>query len=163
MLSIGHHGGTIERSFRDDYLDRLRFLAEECHSLSSFTVLSDAYDGFGGLTASLLEEVRDEYSGTCIVGFISSSPELSSANAEQSVKENLNMAFCLASLLETITLTVPLAPFKVKMPYRDLLTSTGALRRYLRSKYFAYLGSYFDRMSFDTGVVLETCLRYSSS
>ena len=73
-------------------------------------MVGDAFDGFSGLAASLLEEIRDEYSEASIVSFINSSPALNAASLDKSTREHSNMALTLASLLETSSLTIPLAP-----------------------------------------------------
>ena len=62
------------------------------------------------MAASLLEEIRDEYSEASIVSFINSSPALNAASPDKSTREQSNMALMLASLLETSSLTIPLAP-----------------------------------------------------
>ena len=50
----------ISEEHRCDYFDTIRKYAEECDYLRSIT-LTDLYDGFGGLTCSLMEEIRDEF------------------------------------------------------------------------------------------------------
>ena len=103
--------------------------------MSAISVFSDAYNGFGGLASSLLEEIYDEYSGTCIVGFISGRPERIAASSEQSMEDDTGNALCLASMLETAQLIIPAEPSNViasTLPLQDHASKTCALRRSAR-------------------------------
>lgn len=47
--------------FGEDFSDKIRNYMEECDTLQGFQIILDAYNGFGGLTYSCLEHIRDEY------------------------------------------------------------------------------------------------------
>ena len=59
-FSVGMSKDVIKDDDRCDYFDTIRKFSEECDYLRNITILADLYDGFGGLTCSLLEEIRDE-------------------------------------------------------------------------------------------------------
>ena len=49
--------------------DRIRSYAEECDNLGGFQVVCDWQDGFGGLSAELVELVSDEYHSKSLLSF----------------------------------------------------------------------------------------------
>ncbi|CAN7939086.1 unnamed protein product, partial [Ixodes hexagonus] len=50
-----------DSSWRDGFLDRLRWFAEDCDSLQAFSIVLDGHDGFSGLAGGLLEHLGDDY------------------------------------------------------------------------------------------------------
>ena len=65
------HLRTEER--REEARDAVRFWAEECDHLRGFQVFAEDLSGFGGVAATVLEELRDEY-GTAPVTLFSLRP-----------------------------------------------------------------------------------------
>ena len=51
---------TIDKKVREDYIDVFRCLMEECDRVSCVNVMADIDDGFSGLAASFIEEIREE-------------------------------------------------------------------------------------------------------
>jgi hypothetical protein len=47
---------------KDEIEDRIRFFAEDCDSLQGFVILSETFSGFGGIAASVLRDLADDYS-----------------------------------------------------------------------------------------------------
>lgn len=66
-FAAGVSKSTISAEHRDNYFDTVRQFAEECDYLRNITVLADLHDGFGGLTCSLMEEIRDEFPRMTVV------------------------------------------------------------------------------------------------
>ena len=50
----------INKYLREDYTDKFRCLLEECDRVTCINVMADVHDGFSGLAASFLDEIRDE-------------------------------------------------------------------------------------------------------
>ena len=69
-FAAGMSRSVISDDHRCDYFDKIRKFAEECDYLRNITVLADLYDGFGGLTCSLMEEIRDEFPRMTVVSFL---------------------------------------------------------------------------------------------
>ncbi|CAH1796416.1 unnamed protein product [Owenia fusiformis] len=70
-FDIFSYGSAIynTRTHQDEIDDKLHFFLEECDHLQGFHVLTDTFDGFGGLSTSLLEHLEDEYSSKGIFTF----------------------------------------------------------------------------------------------
>jgi len=58
---------TITADFLDDALDRCRYFAEACDRLSTIEILTEHTGGIAGLTASLLEALREDYGNSICV------------------------------------------------------------------------------------------------
>ena len=69
VFASGTSKGVIGQDDREAYFDKIRVYAEECDYLRNITVLADFHDGFGGLTCSLLEEIRDEFPRMTVVSY----------------------------------------------------------------------------------------------
>jgi hypothetical protein len=50
-----------ESQCKADIEDLVHFFTEECDNLQGFQLLVDVFDGFGGLAASVLEDIRDDF------------------------------------------------------------------------------------------------------
>jgi hypothetical protein len=49
--------------------ENLRFFIEECDQLQGFQLMTDITGGFGGLSAGLMETLRDEFPKTSMITF----------------------------------------------------------------------------------------------
>lgn len=123
--------------WQEGYLNHVRHYAEECDSLQAFNLLFDAYDGFSGLAAGLLEHIRDEYPGKrslCWPLFQPYYPVLKEERAatEASIRHfnavlsydslfRLSSAFCPLSISESHFEPVPRTfrhvSFSARLPY----------------------------------------------
>lgn len=70
---------ATSNNFSENFTDKIRAYVEECDSMQGFQVLVDADNGFGGLAASCLQYLTDEY-GKCIITW----PVLDSAHRDPS-------------------------------------------------------------------------------
>lgn len=106
----------VTTSFVEDYMDSVRYFAEECDSLSTIQVFADAHDGFAGLTDTILHEIRDEYGRVSVPvwtftdnGLSSSIKSGSEMNAKATLK-NLGVPYMYASIAELATAVIPVSP-----------------------------------------------------
>ncbi|XP_076658270.1 misato mitochondrial distribution and morphology regulator [Halictus rubicundus] len=92
--------------FSEDFTERIRTYVEECDQMQGFQVILDSVDSFGGLGASCIEHLRDEYRKSIL-----SFPCMDSKKTEPS-KSNLvkalNIALCWQHIGEYSSLYSPL-------------------------------------------------------
>ncbi|XP_031847149.1 misato mitochondrial distribution and morphology regulator [Nomia melanderi] len=94
------------RQFSDDFTERIRTYVEECDLMQGFQVILDSVDGFGGLGASCIEHLRDEY-GKSILSF----PCMDSRRSDPSkfdLIKSVNTALCWQQIGEHSSLYSPL-------------------------------------------------------
>lgn len=106
---------------REDILDAIRKLVEECDSLLGFQTFVETDTGFGGFAAEVNEELRDQYGSRPIIVHAVARPsarDLGQSGISQRVKQTrlLNIAACTSALCETASLFVPMS-----CPSADLL------------------------------------------
>ncbi|KAJ9518551.1 hypothetical protein QJQ45_018528, partial [Haematococcus lacustris] len=94
--------------------ERVRLLAERCDALQGFQVLVDDQSGFGGVAASLLQEVRQEYGSSRPVALFSLRSQTESVmpgvgTGVHRERAALNAALALADLSEVVSLYIPLS------------------------------------------------------
>ncbi|MEW5302521.1 MAG: hypothetical protein WDW36_005299 [Sanguina aurantia] len=97
---------------RDALMERVRVLAEASDALQGFQVFADDQTGWGALSAELLAEVREEYSGRPVLYWAVRQPQAMPAQGvgmmvRTRVAANLGMA--TARLHEVSSLLIPLA------------------------------------------------------
>ncbi|XP_058788776.1 protein misato [Phymastichus coffea] len=73
-------------NFSEDFTDKIRAYAEECNLMQGFQVLVDADDGFGGLAASLIQYLKDEY-GKSIITW----PVFDSSHRDPTQSDNIKL------------------------------------------------------------------------
>jgi len=73
----------------EDAMESLRYFAEECDYLASINVFTDIDDGFGGLSCSLLEEIRNDFGKAVCVPVWGLSNHGSSSGQHPGMKEQL--------------------------------------------------------------------------
>ena len=96
----GDFSGQIEES--------IRFYAEECDSLQGFQVLCDLNNGFGGISCSLMEYLRDEFVGKSFALM----PLLQTPNDgsfSKSRDTTLSSLLTMSGLLETSSMLCPMS------------------------------------------------------
>lgn len=102
---------VLSKSLLEDTLERVRYFAEECNYLSSIHLFSDMDGGFGGLTCSLIQELREEFGSAInlpVWGFL----EDRTINSSHSLKANLqslNMPLLYSNLTEFSSQFVPIS------------------------------------------------------
>nr|XP_033328532.1 protein misato isoform X2 [Megalopta genalis] len=92
--------------FSEDFIEKIRTYVEECDHMQGFQVILDSVDSFGGLGASCIEHLRDEY-GKSILAF----PCIDSKKSEPSkfdLIKALNTALCWQHIGEFSSLYSPL-------------------------------------------------------
>ena len=95
---------------REEARDAVRYWAEECDHLRGFQVFAEDLGGFGGVAATVTEEIRDEYGGAPTVLFSLRPP----ANTRESAQYRarlalLNDAMASAVLAPNCDVYVPVA------------------------------------------------------
>lgn len=60
-FSLGLNAIQESRDLVDRMIDNLRWFAEEADSVSGLQLITDLHDGWGGVAASAIEEIRDEF------------------------------------------------------------------------------------------------------
>ncbi len=53
----------------DDLIDRIRYLVEGCDQIQAFHITLDSDNGWGGLAAHVMQEMRDDYEHVPIISF----------------------------------------------------------------------------------------------
>ena len=101
----------IDDSFVEGYMDRVRILAEECDNLRNIQLFADAFDGFGALTATIVQELRQEYRGVTLPVFAftkrTNSAHVATSAASQQL-QSLSIPYVYSQLYEHATVTIPI-------------------------------------------------------
>jgi len=103
------------RGMGDEFEDRIRFFAEECDNLGGFQLICDYQDGFGGLSASILDLIADEYSNKSLLSFPCSPAEYTSYSISEGGARLAGAVLTLQSQLEAGVVT-PLSLVKDWFP-----------------------------------------------
>jgi len=61
LTSTSAAGDAVTTLFLEGYMDKVRWLAEECDNLSTIQMFADGCDGFAGLSAAVARELHEEY------------------------------------------------------------------------------------------------------
>lgn len=125
--------------FQDDFSDNIRWYVEECNNFQGFHVLNDCTDAFGGLSASCLEYLQDEYDKKAILAFPLIQSHYSDQKSESHEERHkslikdcvrtLNTAFTFNSLTSNSSLYVPLCTGSTGW------RQPGASRQFYHTKY----------------------------
>jgi len=97
--------GNYERA--EEFLDNVRFFAEECDSLQGFHIFGDDTNAFGGLSTAALRYLRDDYSTKAMMYF-PVTPEIPTISedtmANRKIRFNHLLTQCSAwDLIDSIT------------------------------------------------------------
>ncbi|XP_033634829.1 protein misato homolog 1-like [Asterias rubens] len=98
-----------KRDVAEDIENRLHFFVEECDHLQGFQVLVDFCDGFGGLGASLIESLADEYRGKGIMAVGVAPGSFSSSTLAMDNHRLINSVLSFDKLSEQSSLFLPLS------------------------------------------------------
>ena len=103
--------GSAEWSKQKDYFldENIRKALEQCDSLQGFNVVTDIDSGWGGLTASMLESIRDELPKKAIFTWGFNEPEYFTQLSRQKGQALLNKIECTLKLSQESDLVFPLA------------------------------------------------------
>jgi len=98
-------------AINDDFEDRIRFFVEEADSFKGFSMMTDVLNGFGGVSASIADYLKDDYGSHCILSFpvIPNVSHLEKFDANVAANEVLNLALTLKSLAENSSLITPMS------------------------------------------------------
>jgi len=121
MWGLGRGAWKDSRGLGDEMEDRLRFFAEECDNLGGFQVVADYHDGFGGVSASVLDLLSDEYSSKSLLSFPCAPAEYSSYSVAEGGARLAGAVLSLASHLES-GLVTPLSLAKDWFPLSGRVT-----------------------------------------
>ena len=118
FLSV-HLPEVVPREYTENFMEKLRFLAEECDSLSTIQVFADIHNGFGALACRLAQEIR-EYYGRGVnlpVWAFAADDEGSEQGARAAARSDLgeslhrlSVPYVYSQLCEHASLVVPIAP-----------------------------------------------------
>ncbi len=108
------HDAVLNSSYIDNYLDRIRGFAEECDNLSMIQLFSDSCDGFAGFTASIMEELRQDYRGISIPIFALTRPpqmgNIMHTHQNMNVQlQALSLPYFYSQVSEFASVTIPIA------------------------------------------------------
>ncbi|GFN80506.1 misato-like protein 1 [Plakobranchus ocellatus] len=93
----------------DQVEDRVRFFTEECDHLQGFQIFLDCHDGFGGVGASVLSYLTDEYSSKSRFTFAVTPTNLPDKTAKDRSCRIINSALSVHSGCELSSLYLPLS------------------------------------------------------
>ena len=99
-------------SVKDDIIDRIRYFAEECDNIGCIRVFSDLHDGFGGLSCSVVEELRDDFPSTAmpVWGFTEAS-DVQVGRESATIRSNLHslgVPLCYNRLRDAASIIIPI-------------------------------------------------------
>jgi len=105
-------------AYMEEYMDSVRFFAEECDCVSTIQILADLHDGFGGMAASVVRELREEYHSVDIPIFAFTEPFTSASPIRSghaiptmnSAIASLGVPKAYAALSEHASVLVPIDP-----------------------------------------------------
>lgn len=108
------------REAKEEVVDRIRVLAEQCDCLQGFQVMADDLTGFGSVAVHLLEELRDDYDGRDVLLFSVRRPHqgspvsqkgqwLGSSSSMAEIRGACNEALATALIPDLCSLYVPIS------------------------------------------------------
>ena len=109
VWGLGRDTWTDSSNMGDQMEDRIRCYAEECDVLGGFQVVSDYYDGFGGLSSSLIDLLSDEYNNKSVISFPTSPVHYSSYSGPESSVRVAGAVLTLTKHLQSQALVTPLS------------------------------------------------------
>ena len=117
FLSV-HLPEVVPREYTENFMDKLRFLAEECDSLSTIQVFADIHNGFGALACRLAQEIREDYGrGVNLPVWAFAADDEASEQGARAARSDLgeslhrlSVPYVYSQLCEHASLVVPIAP-----------------------------------------------------
>lgn len=100
-FEIYHYGSQVskESGFMDNFEDKLRHYTEECNRLQGFQIMSDSFNGFGGLTNNCLNLITEEYAKRSVFTILPF-PYFNNQKNDSKMIRLINTAFTLKGLLQ---------------------------------------------------------------
>lgn len=99
----GWDAWVSDPALRDDFIDeKLRYFLEECDSPQAVQVFADCFDGFSGLSAAVLEEVREAVGKLSIITFGLENTDIPTQ------RSTINASLASAHITESANLYIPL-------------------------------------------------------
>lgn len=139
--------GLGETAFKEDSSEdveeSVRFFAEECDKLQAFQMLNDNFDAFGGLSASLVDMLADEYPQKTLLSFPTAPCSYEDLSVSACTTRLLNSALSFSHQLQNVSAISPLSLAS------DTYTLPG------RHRVFEYI-SYDPLSSYHTSAVIAT-------
>ena len=123
-------GDAVSTAFMEGYMDKVRWLAEECDNLNTIQMFADGCDGFGGMSASIVQELHEEYRNVTlpIYTFTKQSASTSTASSTAGMQlQSLSVPYLYSQLYENATVVVPIHPASGPNPYGNLIASDSKL------------------------------------
>ncbi|EDV27033.1 uncharacterized protein TRIADDRAFT_54552 [Trichoplax adhaerens] len=102
------YGLNVYDKMAEEYEDKLHFFTEECDHLQGFHILTDIYDGFGGLGYKIIEDLRSEFRSKAIIN-INPFPVVNHAMDASTDLTIINTVLSLCNYHEYCNATLPLS------------------------------------------------------
>jgi hypothetical protein len=124
---------SVPREYIEMFMEKLRYMAEECDMLSTIQIFADIHDGFGSLAGRIAEDVREEYGrGINMPIFAFTDVETNRTEIDRDAMSNtlreLNVPYSYARLTEFASVVVPVSPAATtSLPYLLFPYSTSPL------------------------------------
>jgi hypothetical protein len=125
----------IPKDYIEDVTENIRYFAEACNNLSVINIYADFHDASGGLTASLLEAIREDFGrSVCLPvwAFTETSKYWASRTTQPddlSIKNamvDLNLPLCYANITEHTNILIPMDISDVFKRYMPQSRSTNS-------------------------------------
>jgi len=142
--SFGQGRSVYCGSVKDDIEEKIRVLAEDCNHLTAFHILTDADNGFSGLSSAVTDHLSDEYGGAATLPF----PLLSHEFLSNKISL-LNLAMSVDSFNNSCPLIVPLSTCDWDAKYQPIQRKFRQLSYKMASLYesSSLLASYIDTIT----------------
>eukprot|EP01038_Epipyxis_sp_PR26KG_P004621 gene4621-6500_t len=106
------YADALSKEFVAVISDKVRYFAEACDHMALLDIYSDINNGYGGLTCSVLEEIRDDYGNipVCVWGLDSNPVEAKTLSGLPTIHSNmnhLNSPMLYSQICELSTLFIP--------------------------------------------------------
>ena len=103
----------LEANFYETVLDRIRHFAEACDHVDAIDIITDSLGGFSGLTASIIEDLREDYGSALPLPIWCLTDDQNAKTAhDKTIKEeviSMNSALFLSECVEDSNLIAPIS------------------------------------------------------
>lgn len=105
----GKNSDLVSEELIEDIMDRLRYFAEGCNHVSAVQCYFDLQQGFGGISATVIENVKDHIGNVCLPVFAFSETEAVAQRHDIiGHMKSLNLPLAYHSLMEYASVFIPL-------------------------------------------------------
>lgn len=108
VYGAGHLLMKEDESLKQEVEDKLHFWTEECDHLQGFHILMDTYNGFGGMAASVLQDLEDDFANKGLISFGLSPPIFETDSHQEHLQRLLCTVLSFDKISEHSSLFVPL-------------------------------------------------------